>query len=225
MKKMQIFLLGFLFAFMSGFGADRPVESPKKIAVKPLHVGLLIQDNLADVSTDIKAYSEFIEALPPGTRVAVGYARPGAVQVRQAFTDDRARAVAALRPPSGFAHMAPGSPYLSVREFLREFPVDRESRTLLVFVSDGVDANYGDLAAPFSANPYLSGAANEARELGIEIDTIFAPSERTVGLLTGIGQGALNYLSTRTGGVAYYTGSTYFSAQPFLDRILGRLTS
>ena len=89
----------------------------------PITLALLIQEDLVpSVSNEIKALADFINRLPKGSRVMIGYLRTGSLQVKQKFTNDLERAASALRPPIGFASASPYNPYVEVIEALKRSP-------------------------------------------------------------------------------------------------------
>ena len=193
-----------------------------------LYVGILIQDNVIHVGTDLSAYRNFIEELPAGSHVSVAYARVGFNQIVQPFTTNLAEAAGSLRPPAAFPSMEPGSPYVSVKEFLKTYPrSDTGVRKVLVFVSNGLDPIFGSYMRVLpTADPYLNQAITVAQKDDVTIYSIFAPgagpfhrSQR----LAFSGQGALNYLSDQTHGEAFYSGGTYITARPFLNDIAARI--
>jgi len=223
MKRIMAFAFAFFLLLPFGYAATRS-DNPAQNTHGPLYVGLLIQDNLPNVTTDTNVYREFIRSLPKGTHVAVAYARPGSNDLAVPFTEDLEKAASEFRAPAGFAQMAPGSPFIAAKEFMKKFPADTNAQRVLIFVSDGIDSNFGDLSTPYEGNPYLTSAVSTAKKDNIRVDTIFAPSFRTRGSFrTSVGQGTLNYLSQKTGGVGYYSGSIYVSAQPFLEKILKQI--
>lgn len=184
-------------------------------------LALVIQENVTSgVASDIRTYREFVRSLPAGTRVMVASARTGSLRVLQPFTEDLDAAAAAIRPPSGFPNLAPGSPYQSLKEALKLFPEDRVLPKRLIFVGDGLDL-YGPRRTTPDANPILDTAVQLAQDRGITIDTIFAPTTTTIGRrgLLFEGQDALVYVAEKTGGHAYFIGATYLSAKPYLDKI------
>lgn len=194
-----------------------------------LSLALLIQEDAQGaVASDIQAYRDFVRSLPAGTRVMVAYARVGALQVVQPFTPDLEAAAKAVRPPSGLANLAPGSPYESVKEVLKRFPEGSASRKRVVFVSDGFD-RYSTLGGSPADNPILEQAIRRAEKERIEVSTIFAPASASVGVFRRAaldqGQGSLNVLADRTGGEAFFNGASYVSAKPFLEKILGKLAA
>jgi len=219
--KTQWMLILFLIA-----GAAMAANPVPPAQNTPIHLGILIQENVNGVATDLDAYRNFVKALPAGSSVTIGYARAGSVQISQPFTTDLTQAASSIRPPMGFASMAPGSPFLSVKEFVKRFPADGNSRNVLIFVSDGLDWNFGDFSGPVSNNPYLSSAIKSAEKSGINVYSIYAPSGRRftgTTWLVQVGQNALGYLADETGGELFYSGSTYVSAQHYLDSIKLRI--
>ncbi len=186
-----------------------------------LSFALVIQENATSgVASDIKTYREFIRRLPQGTKVMVALARSGSLRVLQPFTKDLEAAAAAVRPPSGLANLAPGSPYQSLKEALKLFPEDTVLPKRILFVGDGLDL-YGPRGTSPSGNPILETAVKLAQARNVEIDSIFAPTTTTLhrrGLLIE-GQSALGYVADKTGGQAFFLGSTYLSAKPYLDKI------
>lgn len=61
--------------------------------VSPVNLAILIQDDLVSkVSNEMDITRDFIQSLPEGSQVMVGYIRSGSLQVRQPFTGDRGKA-------------------------------------------------------------------------------------------------------------------------------------
>jgi len=59
----------------------------------PLSLAVLIQDDVVQsIANEIKSLADFIQHLPRGSRVLVGYLRAGSLQVRQKFTNDLEKA-------------------------------------------------------------------------------------------------------------------------------------
>ena len=59
----------------------------------PLSLAVLIQDDVVQsIANEIKSLADFIQGLPRGSRVLVGYLRAGSLQVRQKFTNDLEKA-------------------------------------------------------------------------------------------------------------------------------------
>ena len=66
----------------------------------PMWLAILIQDDLvSSISNELKGLAEFINHLPAGSRVMIGYIRSGTLDVRRKFTADLERAAKGLRAP------------------------------------------------------------------------------------------------------------------------------
>lgn len=227
-RKMWILLATVALLAPAVFGMDSTDRQAGASSNKPLYVGILIQDNVLRVSNDLTAYRDFVNQLPAGSHVAIAYARTGTNLVVQPFTTNLAQAAEAIRPPSGFSSMQPGSPYVSVKGFLRTFPkTDTDVRKVLVFVSSGLDPIYGiDTRFAPSADPYLNQAIRLARKGDVTIYSIYAPGSAAYQRYQAVafsGQGALNYLSDQTNGQAFFSGGTYVTARPFLKDIAAKI--
>ncbi len=228
MKKALILLAAMMLLVPMALAVNPSSRQNSASQSQPLYLGILIQDNVSHVGNDLTAYRDFIEQLPSGTHVAVAYARAGANAMVQPFTTDLSKAADSLRPPTGFSSTAPGSPYVSVKQFLKEYPNDQAGiRKALLLVSDGLDPNYGGGTQTLpSANPYLRQAINLARQHDVTIYSIYAPGSGGMHenqQLAFSGQGALNYLSDQTHGQAFFSGGTYVTARPFLKDIAAKL--
>jgi hypothetical protein len=189
----------------------------------PLNLAILVQDDLVSrVGNELKVTSEFINALPAGSRVMVAYVRSGSLQVRQAFTDDLAKAAKALRIPAGSTAVSPYNPYVGVRDALRKFEEGGENRNAVLLISDGLDTSHGfDLDA--AANTLdLQRAIREAQKRNIAVYSFYAP---TVGLTSwnqtavSYGQSSLNRLSNETGGRAFFQGTSFVSFDSYFERL------
>ncbi len=208
----------FLFALalaLAPLSAASDVDASGK-----LYVGILFQEDVTDgVATDLPAYRDFVQSLPMGTEVMIGYARVGTNEIRQELTTDLGAAADALRAPGGLPSSAPGSPYQSVKEFAKLFP-EGPGKKVLIFVSDGVD-RYGPLESSPRNNPILNSAIRVASKRGIQVHTIFAPASLTAGSrsLAFTGQDSLSYLSDKTGGKTHFNGTSYVTARAHLGRI------
>ena len=205
-------------------GERQEILSTRGAGRAPMTLAVLIQDDLvSSVSNEIKGIAEFIRRLPPGSRVMIAYLRSGSLQVRQKFTSDLERAAKGLRIPFSSASVAPFSPFASTREALKRFESQPVGRRAVLLISDGIDISRGfESSSP--ANGFdLQRAINESQRLGVAVYSIYAP---TVGAanrtLIGNGQGALNRLSSETGGRAFFQGT---GAPVSLDNFLRDIDS
>jgi hypothetical protein len=171
-----------------------------------LELFILIDDSsVATLGNQLADLRKFIEAQPPATAVAVGYAKNAVVEIRQNFTTDHTAAAKALRLPLGYAG-AYGSPYLSVVDLMKRWP-DTPNRREVLLVSDGIDRAHRAHNALW--NPDVDTAANVAQRTGTLIHSIYFPGvghwPRNFWEATN-GQNGLAKLAEATGGESFFMG-------------------
>jgi VWFA-related protein len=192
----------------------------------PLTLAMLIQDDLvSSIGNEIKPLSEFVQRLPRGSRVLVGYLRSGSLQVRQKFTTDLEKAAKALRPPVGFASAAPYNPYVEVVEAIKRFDSQPSGRRAILLISDGLDTSRGADLGSVSQSVDLERAIKEGQSRSIAVYAFYAP---TVGsqnqILIATAQGALQRLADETGGRAFFQGTgAPVSFDPFIKELSSSL--
>ncbi|HZI17928.1 MAG TPA: hypothetical protein VEY09_04965 [Pyrinomonadaceae bacterium] len=232
MKRINSLLMTAALLFAASFAAVAAPAGEKKSAQGargaesvrvPLDLAVLIQDDLvARVGNELKVTSEFIRSLPGGSRVMVGYIRGGSLQVRQPFTEDLAAAAGSLRMPVASTSVSPYNPYVDVVSALKKFPADGRNRNALLLVSDGLDTSRGFDAASALTSIDLERAVREAKERNVQVYSFYAPS---VGLTSysrqavSLGQGALNRLSEKTGGRAFFQGTSFVTFNAYFERL------
>jgi VWFA-related protein len=181
---------------------------PVNSADPKLDIVVVIDDALSNrLATRYDEFRSFFTALPAGARVAVAYANRGTVQLAQQTTTDHALAAKALRNPAG-VQINDNSPYESIEDLARGWPA-RQGRRVMVFISSGIDIH----AIGEGQNPEdwitMRKTIDAVQMKGIVIYSIFArpfmESSVTENMLSK-GQDGLNYLSTQTGGKAFYAG-------------------
>lgn len=192
----------------------------------PLTLGVLIQDDLASsVGNEIRPLADFLRRLPRGSRVLVGYLRSGSLQVRQKFTTDLEKAAKALRPPVGFASVAPYNPYVEVIEALKRFDSQPSGRRAILLVSDGLDISRGAESSSAGQSIDLQRAISEAQRRSTAVYAFYAPTAGEQNrILTGNAQGSLQRLSEETGGRAFFQGlGPPVSFDPFIRELSSSL--
>jgi VWFA-related protein len=208
-------------------GEPQTVLSIRAIGTSaPLTLAVLIQDDVvSSIGNEIKSLRDFINRLPRGSRVLVGYIRTGSIQVRQKFTTDLEKAAKALRPPVGFASAAPYNPYVEVIEAIRRFDSQPSGRRAILLVSDGLDVSRGVDSSTAGQSLDLQRAITEAQRRSIAVYGFYAP---TVGgrdsLLAANAQGSLLRLAEETGGRAFFQGTgAPVSFEPFIKELTASL--
>ena len=193
-------------------------------SIEPLNIAILIQDDLVShVGNELGVTRDFIRSLPQGSRVMIGYITSGSLQVRQPFTTDLEKAAKSLRVPTASESSAPFNPYVEVIEALKKFQSDWTGANAVLLISDGLDTSRGfDSSALQTID--LERAIREANKRQVSVFSFYAPSVGLTSrsrLAAGYGQSSLNKISNRTGGKAFFQGSTGFVT---FDSHFARLT-
>jgi VWFA-related protein len=196
----------------------------------PISVAILIQDDVVtSISNEIKPLREFIQRLPRGSRVMVGYIRTGSLDIRQKFTADLDRAAETLRAPIGSATAAAFNPFVEIIEGLKRFEAMPKGRRALLVISDGLDISRGADSSSPSQSIDLQRAIKEAQRQGVAVYSFYAPSVTSATLnnfrLISNGQGSLERLSEETGGRAFFQGTgAPVSFDPYMKELAGTFT-
>lgn len=199
---------------------EQVILSIRSVSNTPLALAVLIQDDLtSNANLQLKNIAEFIQKLPPGSRVMVAYLRGGTNQVRQKFTDDLDKAAKSLRIIAGSAATAPNNPYIGVEEALEKFDALPTGRRAILLVSDGLDVSRGFSSSSPSQSIDLDRAILKAQRKGVAVYSFYNAATLTENgnsTLVLNGQGSLNKLSEETGGRAFFQGSiSPVSFEPF----------
>jgi hypothetical protein len=198
----------------------RPVEAIKPLSNSGMQLLLLIDDSARGTfDTEIPTLKQFITSLPPNFEVAVAYMRNGMAQMTSNWTRDHAAAANGIRVAFG-----PGgadvSPYDSLTDAVKKWPVNKGERKEVIMISSGIE-NLGGGWTP--DNPYVDAGVRSAQQAGVVVYTIYSPSVGHWGHAywrSTWGQNFLSMLSDQTGGESYMIGfGSPVSFQPFLQQI------
>jgi hypothetical protein len=188
-----------------------------------LQLFILIDDTSRDsLSLQFRTLEKFIAEQPATTAIGVGYMRNGTVATTQELTKDHALAEKALRLPLGARSVGFTSPYLSLSDLMKKWPVTEDRREILMITS-GIDP----LGAGFSndpfTNPYLDEAVERAQKGGFIVYSIYSPASGRAGrgfFRTDLAQTGLDILAQKTGGETYYLAfGAPVDITPYLDSI------
>ncbi len=197
-------------------GDQQTILSIRSVTNTPLHIAVLIQDNLSsNVNLQLDEIRNFIKKLPPDSRVMVAYLRSGSTQIAQKFTTDLEKAAGSIRAIVGSPSIAPNSPYEGVEEMTARFDALPTGRRAILLVSDGLD-----LSNPLPTQSLqLDQAILKAQRRGVAIYSFYSSATLTENGSSGVilnAQGSLNRLSEETGGRAFFQGTfSPISFQPF----------
>lgn len=194
------------------------ISSLTPVTPSATQVALLIDDGLRrSAGTQLSDIRDFVNALPAGTEVLVGYMTNGRVVVASPFTSDHAAAAAAVRIPIGLAGIS-ASPYFCLSEFARHWPGNDEREEagpnsgskarFIMMITNGVDPYNGSVSISNQDSPYVAAAIADSQRAGIAVSSIFyGDAGMYGGAVNFSGQSYLQQLSAATGGEAFYEGS------------------
>ena len=201
-------------AVASAKGVNKEDKQQSLQTIEPLNLAVLIQDDLvSQVGNELGVTRNFIRSLPQGSRVMVGYITAGSLQVRQPFTTDLEKAAKSLRIPLASQSSAPFNPYVEVVEALKKFESGWTGANAVMLVSDGLDTSRGFDSTAAGQTLDLERTINEANKRQVSIFSFYAPSVGLTShsrLAASYGQSSLNKVSDRTGGKAFFQGTTGF---------------
>ena len=219
-RKTLSLAAAFLFAVTTFAVASAKVniniekEKQSLQSIEPLNIAILIQDDLVQqVGNELGVTRDFIRSLPQGSRVMIGYITAGSLQVRQPFTTDRELAAKSLRIPLANQSSAPFNPYVEVIEALKKFQSDWTGNNAVLLISDGLDTSRGFDSSAAGQTLDLERTISEANKRNVSIFSFYAPSVGLTShsrLAASYGQSSLNKVSNKTGGKAFFQGSSGF---------------
>lgn len=213
---------GSVFA-QTGKTKNETAHAKAKIT-EPINIAILIQDDLIPrVANEIKLTKEFIRSLPQGSGVMVGYISSNTLQVRQKFTTDLDAAADSLRIPTGSSSSSSFNPYNQVLEALKQFDNNSKRQNAILLVSDGLDVSQGLDSASILSSTDLERSIKRANEKGVAVYSFFAPSvslSSRNSYFASLGQSSLVKLTDKTGGKAFFQGTTSFvTFDSYFDRL------
>jgi len=202
-----------LAASVTAFAEESNSNKSSRV-YEPLNLAILIQDDVtSQVANELGVTREFIHSLPNGSRVMIAYITSGALQVRQPFTTDLDKASKSLRMPISSTSASPYNPYVEVVEALRKFDYTSKNRNAVLLISDGLDTSHGFDSTSAGQTLDLERAIKKANERNVAVFAFYAPSVGLTSqsrLAASYGQSSLTRLAKRTGGKAFFQGSTGF---------------
>lgn len=183
-----------------------------------LYLAVVIDDSLdSDVASQWNDLKTFFNAQPETTYIAVFYARNGAAEVAQDFTNNHELAGKALRIPIGPGAFS--SPYLAAIDLLKRLPAGPTERRSILMLSSGVDYFHGN----FPESPDLQSAYERAQKENVNIWSIYYPDAGHLGsrfFRAFRGQNDLSRLAESTGAESYYLGTNEaVTFEPYLKEL------
>lgn len=212
-----------------------PLTNFASVPPNGVQVALLIDDGLrAVIGTEINNIRAFLNSLPQGTEVFVGYMQNGRVVSASGmpgFTTDRAAAGQSIRLPLG-DRGASASPYFCLSDFVKNWPPAAEGQRssqseqpahkarIVLMITNGVDPYNGSTSITNQDSPYVAAAVTDAQRAGVPVYSIYyadAGFRRNRGSFSG--QSYLSQVAQGTGGTTYFQGTgSPVSLAPFLKQ-------
>jgi hypothetical protein len=201
-------------------GKKEQPSSWSQVPANGVQMAILIDDGLREsVGRELNSLRSFVNGLPAGTQIFIGYMRNGTVQTEQNFTTDHAAAAQKFRLPEGSPGISASS-YFCLSEFVKHWPADssRPAARFVLMITNGVDPYNGSTSVLNQDSPYVQAAVDDAQRAGVSVSSIyFGDSGIRGGRASFSGQGYLSQVSEGTGGRAYYEGTgNPVSLAPFL---------
>jgi hypothetical protein len=209
----------------------QPLTSWSPVVPANAQVALLIDDGLREsLGRELGNLRDFVNKLPPGVEILVGYMQYGHVVAEQPFTSDHERAASSIHLPDGIAGMS-ASPYLCLSDFVKKWPSSAPASAgvdtivpaphkarFVLMLSNGVDPYNGSTSVMNQDSPYVTAAIMDAQRAGVAVYSIyFGAAGMRGGSADFSGQGYLSELTQGTGGVNFYQGTgNPVSMTPFL---------
>jgi hypothetical protein len=202
-----------------------------RVPANGAQVAILIDDGLrTSIGGEMNNIRAFLNNLPQGTEVFVGYMQNGRVVSAsdlESFSTDRAAIGKTLRLPMGLRGVS-ASPYFCLSDFVKNWPANAESQPqsqvrthkarFVLMITNGVDPYNGSTNITNQDSPYVKAAVTDAQRAGVAVYSIYytdAGFGRAHGSFSG--QSYLNQVAEGTGGTSYYQGTgNPVSLAPFL---------
>jgi hypothetical protein len=205
-----------------------PIASLNRVVPSGAQVAILIDDGLRQsISREIPTLESFVQSLPPGTEIFIGYMQNGRVVAAQPFTTEYASAARAFRSPLGASGIS-ASPYFCLSDFVKKWPsspsddasLPAPKARFVLMITSGVDPYNGSVSILNQNSPYVAAAATDAQRAGVPVYSIYYGAAGIRGGAASFsGQSYLQQVAQATGGRAYYLGTgNPVSLAPFLSQ-------
>jgi hypothetical protein len=199
---------------------ETPITSVTPVAPAAAQVAILIDDGLRfTFGSQIGEFTDFINQLPAGTKVLVGYMQNGTVRGNPGFSANHEAVAAQLRIPMSVAGVD-ASPYFCLSEFVKHWPANEPGARFVLMITNGVDPYNGRPSIMNQNSPYVQTAQEDAERAGVAVYSIYYGE---AGLRGGrgsfSGQNYLQQVAEATGGESFYMGTiTPPSLAPYLSQ-------
>ena len=196
-----------------------PITSVRAVPPPAAQIAILIDDGLRfTFSNQLNDFADFINALPPGTKVLVGYMRNGIVDGMRTFSANHQAVAAQLRIPISMAGVD-GSPYFTLSEFVKHWPSNEPGARFVLMITNGIDPYNGRPSVMNQDSPYVQTAQEDAQRAGVAVYSIYYPQSFPRGARGSFsGQSYLAQVGEATGANSFNIGTiTPPSLSPYLN--------
>jgi hypothetical protein len=200
-------------------GHPASITSVTPVAPPSAQVAILIDDGLRfTFANQLGEFADFINQLPAGTKVLVGYMQNGMVRGTRGFSTDRAAVAAQMRIPMSIAGVD-ASPYFTLSEFAKHWPSNEPGARFVLMITNGVDPYNGRPSVMNQDSPYVQTAQEDAERAGVAVYSIYyGQSGLRGGRGSFSGQSYLEQVAEATGAQSFYIGTiTPPSLAPYLS--------
>ncbi len=181
-------------------------------------VAILIDDGLrSSFGNQVGEVKKFINTLPEGTQVLVGYMRNGSVMSQGGFSADHAAVAASVRMPLSAVGIS-ASPYFCLSDFVKKWPSREAGPRFVLMLSNGVDPYNGSTSLMNQDSPYVESAQADAQRAGVAVYAVAYSNAGMRGERASFsGQSYLNQVADATGGRSFYNlDGSPVSLSPYL---------
>jgi hypothetical protein len=195
---------------------EASINSITPVTPANAQVAILIDDGLRfSFSNQISEFADFINQLPAGTKVMVGYMQNGTIRSAGGFSTNHEAVAKQLR----ITNSIPGinaSPYFCLSEFVKHWPSNEPGSRFVLMITNGIDPYNGRPSVLNQDSPYVQSAQEDAQRAGVAVYSIYYGG---AGMRGGSfsGQNYLFQVAEATGAESFYQGTiTPPSLAPYL---------
>ena len=200
-------------------GHAAAIASVTPVRGNEAQVAILIDDGLrGNFGVQLNDLKHFVQSLPDGTQVFVGYMQNGTVRSESGFTTDHTAVAEKIRIPLTIPGIS-ASPYFCLSEFVKHWPAQGAGARMVLMLTNGVDPYNGSVSPLNQDSPYVTAAQNDAQPAGVAVYSIYyGDAGIRGGFASFSGQNYLEQVAVATGGESFYQGNiTPPSLAPYLN--------
>lgn len=195
-----------------------PITGVQAVPPAAAQIAILIDDGLRfSFSNQLSDVEDFINGLPAGTKILVGYMQNGIVRGMNTFSANHQAAAQQLRVPMSIAGVD-GSPYFTLMDFVKHWPSNQPGARFVLMITNGIDPYNGRPSIMNQDSPYVQEAQEDAERAGVAVYSVYWPQSFPRGARGSFsGQSYLAQVGEATGASSFNIGTiTPPSLAPYL---------